>query len=59
MWIQWFFLFWHYMVTLIRGDFGNVIVRRLCMLLDFTHYIQNVGRQCFGILVLDFYSEFM
>ena len=37
------------MVTPIRGVYGNVIVRKHCVQSDFTLYILNVGRPCFGI----------
>ena len=33
-----------------RGVYGNVIVRRHCTQSDFILFIQNAGRQCFGIL---------
>ena len=47
--IRLFFLYWHYMVTPIRGVSGNVIVRRHYMQSDFILSIPSVGRPCFGI----------
>ena len=44
-----YFLFWHCMVTPIRGVYGNVIVRKLFTQSVFTLSIPSVGLQCFGI----------
>ena len=41
------------------GDYGNVIVRKPSTQMSFILSIPNVGRQCFGIHVLDFYLDFL